>query len=208
MKNIKIVFAIVAMCLFASCASIHKVQERHRERTAVKTALKKETEGHKVTDSLSRSETATIGASTVTTSIDTDIVIPGQVVAGEVDLPDTGETVTFSDEGNTTQVTRNSRGKLDVKTTTKEKVVPVKQNRTEISLTASNTKTETWERTEEHTKATEKIKVDSTAHRQFVSKDKTVNRVPVLVGGAICFLILAVLLYLYKKYCLRKNNIL
>jgi len=194
------VILLIAVCLFSSCGAVHKLQEKHREHKRVKSERKSESEANRSMDSTGTTETTATGSSTTTVTVDTTIHVDGDTLTGIAIVPDTGESVTFSDGNVTTEVGIGANGKMRVKTTTRAKNIPVKQTTTQVS---SNTQTA---RTTSSVKTDEKMSIktyeitDSTVSRSAVSKQKEVKRG---YGGLlICCLLLVIIIaaVLLRKY--------
>ena len=198
MKNTLIL--IVLACTFCSCGTVQKLQQRHQENKNARLEKRAKSEREKEMKSEREKETAAVTARTVTTTVDTNIHIEGQTLAGTGAMPDTGKSVTFSEGDITTTVGVDSSGQLTVKTTTKARDIPVKKSSTEVYHGSRTTKSKERETSKEKAKGATREKADSTVKRVAVVKEKQVQR----PGGGMALWLIAVvvvvLIGLWYKY--------
>lgn len=192
--------ALIALSLLSSCGTVSKLRERSKDRKEARMKSLERTATSSTNDSAARQHERYQQYTERTTRIDTNVILPADTLIGTGKLPTDGSTATFTDGDITTDVSVID-GILNVKTTTKTKVVPVRKQVVERGYRSGDVTTEV--RKQSTTKATSvtKTKADSSSTIKTATSTKTVERnaTPFLlaIGGVLLFA--GLLIWLFRK---------
>lgn len=192
--------ALIALSLLSSCGTVSKLRGRSKERKEARTKSQERTATSSMNDSAARQHERYQQYTERTTTIDTDVVVPADTLMGKGKLPTDGSTATFTDGDITTDVSVTD-GILNVKTTTKTKVVSVRKQVVERGYRSGDVTTEVREQSTTKATSVTKTKTDSSSTSKSATSTKTAERntTPFLlaIGGILLFA--GLLIWVFRK---------